>query len=228
VQTNSTLLPERAALAVRLLDTLSGDGRLRGLTVLDAGCGLGALTGFLASRYTPERILGVDTRADYTDAARRAAATAGLDAVEYRVEDLRSLESVPDASVDVVLAINSIGWAGGKQDAAAAARAFARVLRPGGRVLVQQASPWRLRDPLAKGAPLHLLPAPIARGVARVTGSADHHGRVRFLRPGEMRGHLRRAGFEQVRAAGVLRDRILRGPVTPLAAYYAVGARRPR
>jgi SAM-dependent methyltransferase len=147
---------------------------------------------------------------------------------EYRVEDLRALDGIPDASLDVVLAINSIGWAGGREDAARAARAFARVLRPGGRVLVQQASPWRLRDPVAKGPPLHLLPAPLARRLARITGWADHHGRVRFIRPGEMRRHLRRAGFEHVRGAGLLRDRVLPGPVTPLAAYYGIGARRSR
>jgi ubiquinone/menaquinone biosynthesis C-methylase UbiE len=226
VKSNSTLLPDRAALVVRLLDALGGDGRLHGMRVLDAGCGLGALTGYLASRYTPEQILGVDVRADYVEAARRAAAGNGLDAAEYRLDDVRTLATVADASVDVVLAINSIGWAGGRDDAAAAARAFARVLRPGGRVLVQQASPWRLRDPLAKGPPLHLLPRAVARGVAQATGWADHHGRVRFIRSGEMRRHLRRAGFEQVRVAGILRGRLVRAPAAPLAAYYAIGARR--
>jgi SAM-dependent methyltransferase len=229
LRTNTSLLPERAALIVRLLEALTGDGRLHGLSVLDAGCGLGALTGFVAARYEPSRILGVDVREDQVEAARRAAADGGLGAlVDYRVEDLRTLASVPDGAIDVVLAVNAVGWAGGREAAAEAARAFARVLRPGGRVLVQQASPWRPRDPLTKGPPLHLLPAALARPVARATGWADHHGRVRFIRPGEMRRHLRGAGFEQVRQAGVVRGRLLRGPAAPLAAYYAVAGRRGR
>ena len=227
VSSNSTLLPERAALVAHLLEALAGDGRLSGARVLDAGCGLGALAGFLSARYAPELVIAIDTRADYIEAAARIARGQGLAGVEFRVEDLRSLAGVPDASLDVVLAVNSLGWAGGPADTAEAARAFARVLRPGGRILIQQASPWTLRDPLAKGPPLHLAPAGVARRISRATGWAQAHGRVRFIAPREMRRHLRRAGFEQLRVAGIRRGHLLRGPVTSLAAYYAVAGRRP-
>jgi arsenite methyltransferase len=122
----------------RILDDL----RLQGdETVLDLGCGRGAVLLAAAKRVPRGRAIGVDLwRADQTDNSPQATlANAELegvaDRVEVRTADITALPFA-DASVDVVvssLAIHNIRTPGGRRQALSEA---VRVLRPGGRLAI--------------------------------------------------------------------------------------------
>lgn len=104
-------------------------GNVEGARVLDAGCGDGVLVCELASR-------GAEATGIDPDPAMLAAARARTDKVggvatfrDGRVERL----PFPDASFDVVAAITVLCVVG---DASGAVREMARVLRPGGRLVL--------------------------------------------------------------------------------------------
>ncbi len=123
--------------------------RLRGdETVLDMGCGRGAVLCAAATRLPTGRAIGVDLwHADQTgNSADATLANAALEGVAERVEvrtgDMTALP-LADASVDVVvsnLAIHNIPSRDGRRRALAEA---ARVLRPGGRLAI--ADLWEVR-----------------------------------------------------------------------------------
>lgn len=128
--------------------------RLRGdETVLDMGCGRGAVLCAAAKRLPHGRAIGVDLwQADQTDnSADATLANAALEGVADRIEvrtgDMTALP-LADASVDVVvsnLAIHNIGSREGRRRALAEA---ARVLRPGGRLVI--ADLWEIRNHAAQ------------------------------------------------------------------------------
>ncbi len=104
-----------------------------GEVVLDLGSGAGADVLISARRVAPGgRAIGLDMTPEMLDAARRTAAEAGVDNVEF-VEGY--LEDIPltDASVDVVISNCVINLAADKRVVLAEA---ARVLRSGGRFAV--------------------------------------------------------------------------------------------
>jgi ubiquinone/menaquinone biosynthesis C-methylase UbiE len=104
-----------------------------GETVLDLGSG-GGLDAFLAAgKVGPGgRVIGVDMTPEMVDCARAAAAAAGFTQVEFRQGRLESLP-LPDASVDAITSNCVINLV---PDKAAVFREAARVLRPGGRMVI--------------------------------------------------------------------------------------------
>ncbi|MBC7252455.1 MAG: methyltransferase domain-containing protein [Actinobacteria bacterium] len=96
--------------------------------VLDAGCGTGGLTAWLRDRYRPRRLVALD-------ASRAALARCG----ERGLEELLccSVEYLPfpEASFDLVLSLNVI-YHRDVSDDLAALREMARVLSPGGYLLL--------------------------------------------------------------------------------------------
>jgi len=121
------------ALELRLILNLMGE--LRGARVLDAGCGDGALVCVAASRGA--EVTGIDPDAAMLAAARSRADKAGVKAtfLEERAEQL----PFPNASFDVVAAITVLCFV---PDAAGAIREMARVLRPGGRLVIGELGRW--------------------------------------------------------------------------------------
>lgn len=105
-------------------------GDVRGLDVLDAGCGTGYLSVKLAR--AGARVRAVDWSPAMVELARRNAARAGVE-VDIAVDDVAALATVPDASVDRIASNYVVMDA---PDLDGCARAFARVLRPGGRAVV--------------------------------------------------------------------------------------------
>jgi arsenite methyltransferase len=134
----------------RILDDL----RLRGdETVLDLGCGRGAVLLAAAKRLPRGRAIGIDLwRPDQTDNSPEATlANAALEDVAERIEvhtgDMTALPFA-DASVDVIvssLAIHNIATRAGRQLALSEA---VRVLRPGGRLAI--ADLWETRQHAAR------------------------------------------------------------------------------
>ena len=98
-----------------------------GASVLDVGCGPGTITAAIAALVAPGRVVGLDPSADVVDAARQAAAAAGVE-VEVVVGDVYALDQ-PDGAFDVVHAHQVLQHLA---DPAAALREMRRVCRPGG------------------------------------------------------------------------------------------------
>jgi SAM-dependent methyltransferase len=112
-------------------------GELAGCRVLDAGCGDGALARLAASRGA--EVTGIDSDPAMLAAARRRAAKAGAAAtfLEGRVEHL----PFPNASFDIIAAVTVLCFVA---DAAGAVAEMARVLRPGGRLVLGELGRWSL------------------------------------------------------------------------------------
>jgi SAM-dependent methyltransferase len=119
----------------RLILDMMGD--LAGRRVLDAGCGDGALVCAAASRGA--EVTGIDLDPAMLATARSRAVAAGLQArfLEGRVERL----PFPDASFDVVASVTVLCFV---LDAAGGVREMARVLRPGGRLVLGELGRWSL------------------------------------------------------------------------------------
>ncbi len=106
---------------------------VEGETVLDLGSGAG-VDAFLAARRVGPRgkVIGVDMTSEMVEKARAHAAKAGFDRVEFREGRLEALP-VADASVDAVTSNCVINLV---PDKAKVFREIARVLKPGGRLVV--------------------------------------------------------------------------------------------
>src|SRR6266511_3732489 len=101
-------------------------------TVADLGCGTGALAAELAPRV--RKVVAVDRSAEMLRAARkRLAGARNVEIHEARLEAL----PLPDASCDAALAVLVLSYL---EEPAAALREAARVLRPGGRLVVVEAA----------------------------------------------------------------------------------------
>jgi ubiquinone/menaquinone biosynthesis C-methylase UbiE len=104
-----------------------------GETELDLGSGAGADVLISARRVAPTgKAIGLDMTDEMLDLARRNAADAGVENVEFVKGYLEQLP-LPDSSVDVVISNCVINLSGDKPKVLAEA---ARVLRPGGRFAV--------------------------------------------------------------------------------------------
>ncbi len=121
------------ALELRLILNLMGE--LRGARVLDAGCGDGALV--CAAALRGAEATGIDPDAAMIVAGRSRANKAGVKAtfLDARVERL----PFPIASFDAVAAITVFCFV---PDAAGAMRKMARVLRPGGHLVIGELGCW--------------------------------------------------------------------------------------
>ncbi|MDQ2790191.1 MAG: SAM-dependent methyltransferase [Pseudonocardiales bacterium] len=103
-----------------------------GERVLDAGCGIGGSSLWLAAERKAE-VVGITLAAKQVAMARTHADRRGLaDRVQFQVADFTATP-FPDASFDIVWAVESLCHAPRK---AAFYQEAARLLRPGGRVVV--------------------------------------------------------------------------------------------
>ena len=146
-----------------------------GETVLDLGSGAG-FDAFLAAREVGEtgHVIGVDMTPEMIERARRNAAATGRTNVEFRSGQIEALP-VASGSVDVIISNCVINLV---PDKAAVYREVARVLRPGGRMIVSD---------VVLDAPL---PPVIAESVAALTGCVAG-------------ASLRSEYLETIRAAGL-------------------------
>jgi ubiquinone/menaquinone biosynthesis C-methylase UbiE len=110
-------------------------GPLEGAALLDAGCGDGTLVCAAAARGAT--VTGIDPDPAMLDAARQRAKRSGLAArfVAGRVERL----PFADASFDVVASMAVLCFVA---DPTGAIREMARVLRPGGRLVLGELGRW--------------------------------------------------------------------------------------
>lgn len=141
--------------SINFLETLWGEGYLspggpdeiravldgvdlRGLTVLDIGCGSGGITLSLASDYDAARVIGIDVEEPVLAKARRRAATRRLDDRVEFVQVQPGPFPFPDQSFDVVFSKDSMIHIPDKE---ALFQDVMRILVPGGWLL---ASDWMI------------------------------------------------------------------------------------
>jgi SAM-dependent methyltransferase len=153
--TDIAAVPEGANLGVGCGAPLGHAALRSGEAVLDLGSGAG-FDAFLAAREVGDagRVIGIDMTPEMLERARRNAVAAGYRNVEFREGRIEALP-VEDGSVDLVISNCVINLA---PDKSAVYREVARVLRPGGRVVVSD---------VVLDAPL---PEPVADSVAALTG----------------------------------------------------------
>jgi trans-aconitate 2-methyltransferase len=128
-------------------DLLTRVGAREPRTVVDLGCGEGALTASLAQRWPGARVTGVDSSPEMLAAA---AAHAVPGRVAFAPADVR--EWRPDEPVDVLVTNAVLHWVPGH---AALLRRWAGQLAPGGWLALQVPGNWR--------APTHALLAGLCR-----------------------------------------------------------------
>lgn len=118
-----SLLNMNQALANRI-------GIQSGQRILDAGCGVGGTSIWLAKRYNAQ-VVGITPVASQIARARRYACEQGVDdRVSFEQQDY-TCTGFPNASFDIVLAMESVCHAPNKERFLTEAR---RILRPGGRL----------------------------------------------------------------------------------------------
>lgn len=106
---------------------------LRGLSVLDIGCGLGAIDVLLVQEHGAASVTGIDLEPGLVRLARERVAKAGLAGrIDARVVQVGPL-AFPDASFDVVFSKDSLVQIPDKRAIFAEA---ARVLKPGGQLVM--------------------------------------------------------------------------------------------
>lgn len=111
---------------------------VRGLDILDLGCGEGELSFMLAERGA-KSVIGIDAIADrIASGKRRLAETPGVKTIDFRLAaDTRTI-GLPDASVDLIVCFDVLEHI---MDYEPVIAEWARVLRPGGRVFIWWV-PW--------------------------------------------------------------------------------------
>jgi len=178
---------------------LAGCAGLDRLQILDAGCGTGNYTLALAPHVA--RVTGIDMNARMlAEAGRKAEASALADKVSFRRGELPDLPFA-DASFDAVMFNQVLHHLEppGTQDFARHARAIAeaaRVLRPGGLVLINACSPRQVREAFWYYA---LIPEACRQVCARMIGTDT------------LKAALHAAGFAEISRTVPL-EALLQGP----------------
>lgn len=195
-EVRAEVIRERHTRALAWIDALSLPV---GSRVLDIGGGAGLMTVALAQRGF--RVEAVDASAEMVELTRRNVRDAGCEAmVTARAGDACALPFA-DQTFDLVIALGVISWLAQPERGL---REMARVVRPGGYVLVTAFNALQLpclvdpaRHPLVRPAARRVRRFLEARGMRQPTASVTYHSPLAFNRL------LAAAGLSRLRQATV-------------------------
>jgi 2-polyprenyl-6-hydroxyphenyl methylase / 3-demethylubiquinone-9 3-methyltransferase len=171
---------------------VAGRVELAGARVLDVGCGGGLLSEALAA--AGARVTAIDLAPELVKVARLHALESGVPAggaVDYRLQSAESLADEQPGAFDAVTCMEMLEHV---PDPGAILFACARLLRPGGRLVLSTLN----RTPAA-----FALAIVGAEYVARLLPRGTHRYRD-FIRPSELAAWLRAAGLELEDVRGLL------------------------
>lgn len=221
LDTNSTYVERRAAPLVQMLAHIAGVEELAGRTVIDLGCGFGALSVYFAAQGA--NVTGVDPNGERLEVARRVADRHGLP-LRLLAGKMEHLE-IPAASFDVAVQNNSFCYVVEPDRRHGALEETLRVLRPGGVLIARNPNRWNPVDQFT-GLPLiHLLPPRAAVRAAAALGR--RRSLCRLASPPAARRELRRAGFVDVTQAGFGPETHRPNALKAFARYQHFTAQRP-
>jgi 2-polyprenyl-3-methyl-5-hydroxy-6-metoxy-1,4-benzoquinol methylase len=220
LETNSGFVERRGRPMLELLYSRTGLASLHGLTLLDSGCGFGALAVYFAAQGA--RVTGIDPHAHRLPVGREVAARHGLDLTLQRGR-MERLE-FPDETFDVLVMNNSLCYVVDADVRATAVREAFRVLRPGGYVLIRNPNRLVLRDQFSGLPFVTLLPPRTADRATKLM--RRHRSKVRLRGPLGARRELSAAGFAEVELVQPPGSRVP-GVLTPFARYQHLIAVRP-
>lgn len=215
--TNSDLAESRAATLERAL-AAAGVTDLRGLRLLDLGCGFGALALVFAARGA--RVLGLDPNGERLEIGRRVAHAHNLDA-RFDVAAMQD-PGLQGQDFDVAVMNNSLCYVTTRRERLVALEQTLRSLRPGGVLVVRNPNRLHPRDQFTGVPGLNALPPRIADAVAGLL--RRHRSHVRLLTPAAARRELLAAGFIDVHSVRRPRETRLRAL---FAGYQHLTGRRP-
>jgi 2-polyprenyl-6-hydroxyphenyl methylase/3-demethylubiquinone-9 3-methyltransferase len=155
------------------------------VSVLDAGCGGGFTSEFLAARGA--KVTGLDASAAAIDVARRHSAHAGL-AINYTTGSITELPFA-DSSFDAVVCVDVLEHVPGWRQALAE---FHRVLRPGGQLFFDTIN----RNPMSA-----FFFVPVLERTLGLIARGTHDPRL-FIRPQEISETLQKLGFIKTNMTG--------------------------
>ncbi len=191
LDTNSILAARRGRLLLRLLAE-QGAGAIAGRSVLDLGAGFGALALYYA--HLGAEVVAVDPNEQRLQVAVTIAARRDL-TVTAVIAHAQALP-LAEASIDLVVANNSLCYIVEPRDRLLALREIRRVLRPSGWLVIRNPNRLHPRDQFTGLPLLPLLSPSLAQRVASARGR--HRSDVRLHSPGGAVRVLRRAGFSEV------------------------------
>ena len=160
---------------------------LSGLRVADIGCGGGLLAEGLAR--AGAQVVGIDTSSAAIETARTHARSSGL-AIDYRLADVQALRASDPQGFDLVTCMEMLEHV---PDPALVVKDCAGLVRTGGAMICSTINRTMASWILAIGVAEHLLGL-TPKGL---------HRYERFIRPEEIIGWMREAGFELTHQRGL-------------------------
>jgi 2-polyprenyl-6-hydroxyphenyl methylase/3-demethylubiquinone-9 3-methyltransferase len=162
------------------LDWIDAQVRLKGLNVLDVGCGGGILSESMARRGA--QVLGIDLASKPLKVAQLHALEAGTENVEYREIAAEALAAEAPASFDAVTCMEMLEHV---PDPSSIVAACATLAKPGG---------WVFFSTINRNAKAFLFAIVGAEHVLQLLPKGTHEY-ARFVRPSELAQWCRTAGL---------------------------------
>ncbi|RLF27427.1 MAG: hypothetical protein DRN05_05655 [Thermoplasmata archaeon] len=116
----------------RFVGKLLGLDNRKSMNILDAGCGVGGTSIYLADKYPNIRFTGITVTPGEVELAKRFAEERGLDNVNFMLKSYLNT-GFPDNHFDGVFALESSSYAENKKDFV---HEMYRILKPGGHLVV--------------------------------------------------------------------------------------------